>query len=68
MIKYNKKIYTYEALITGAKAFQKLCKISISDYGEYWKVNFENCIEDEQLTKKEFGNYIIEIINGAAIL
>ena len=65
MVRYKKSLYAYEALSESAEAFGHLCKISIDDANEYWQVEFENCVEDEHLTVKEFSNYIIEIINGA---
>lgn len=49
--------------MNAAEAYKNLVDISIAEYPDFFMVTFTNCIYDEKQTVKEFGNYVIGLMN-----
>lgn len=64
-MKYSKNMYAYKAIDFGKEAYKHLCKIEITETEQYWQVSFTECKVDKDILKKEFSNFIIEVMNGA---
>ena len=61
--RFNSEIYSQTAISIAAEAYKDLAEISISDTPEGFLVIFDQCEYDEEQTVKEFGNYVIDVMN-----
>ena len=64
-LELNKKIYTKNTVLSAVKAYNTLAKIQIFESAEYWICTFDKCIYDIGLTKYEFENYCIDLMNAS---
>ncbi len=62
-LRISKEIYDEKSLSGAVEAYKGFAEIKIEDIGESWTVSFEKCINGEQITVKEFENYLIGIEN-----
>jgi hypothetical protein len=60
----NKEIYTPLNIQSVIEVFGSLCKVNISEDGNYWIVIFSECKYDKTRTIKEFENYLIDYMNA----
>lgn len=65
-IELNKKIYTKDTIRSAVKAYEALAKIQVLESVEYWICIFDKCIYDIELTRHEFENYCIDLMNAKA--
>ena len=61
---FLKSVYPLDIIKMAVNDFSDMCGIRIEEIGKYWKVDFETS-SDSELIKKEFGNYLIDLLNGA---
>ena len=61
--RFNSEIYSQKAISIAAEAYKDLAEISISVTPEESLVIFDQCEYDEEQTVKEFGNYVIDVMN-----
>ncbi len=59
----NKNYYSREHIIAAVTAFAGLCRVELSENEDYYVCVFSNCVYDVDVTKKEFENYLIDLIN-----
>lgn len=62
-IEFDSLIYNSKALKIAVKDFQGLCKVELEEKSGLISCTFSNCKYDEAETAKEFGNYLIELMN-----
>lgn len=55
----NKEIYEKDSILFVINVFGQLCNIKLEDEDNYYRCLFLNCVNDEELTRKEFENYLI---------
>ncbi len=67
MIKYSKNIYPQKVLLNAINSYNELCKVNVTENNKYWIIEYEDCIVDEELLNKEFGNYLIDAINEVGV-
>lgn len=58
----NKKLYQVDSIEIAKKHYEQLAKISHEKNNEYHVLSFEDCYFDEQLTMKEFENYVLDLM------
>lgn len=63
----NKSIYTQKQILDTISAFSSLCNIKLCDDVAYFICEFYNCIYEIEETKKEFENYLIDLINTSSL-
>lgn len=56
-------IYDVECILQAVDAFQTLANIHIQPTEKYYICDFTKCVHDASVTKKEFENYIIDLMN-----
>ena len=61
---FLKSIYLYKAIKIAQYDYRELCDIVISENEKYWILKFSNCLVEAEVLRKEFSNYLIEVING----
>lgn len=59
----SKYIYTFPAIENAISAFSELATISIREETNCYLFEFENCVYEEDITLKEFENYLIDLSN-----
>ncbi len=65
----NTEVYPLSLLRKAAADYRQLARITIRNTDpQHAECRFENCIYDEELTKKEFLNYLIELENAGKSL
>lgn len=52
-------------MVKAIEAYSELARIEMSEEDKYWILEFGGCFTEENLVMNEFGNYLIEAINGA---
>ena len=62
-MKYSKNIYPRFAVVAAVEAFGDICKTFVTENDGYWVVNFSDYSVEKSLLIREFGNYLIDIIN-----
>lgn len=62
-MKLNKSIYSEKCILKAINDYSGLAKISISSINNYFICSFSECKYNEIITKKEFENHIIDIMN-----
>ena len=63
-IRINKAIFSDEAIQITIKAYNGYANMSVESRDKYAIVTFQDCKYDEELTAKEFENYLIGIENS----
>ena len=63
-VKINRSIYSEETITAAIKAYQNHAVISAKIKDDYAVLTFWKCRYDEDLTIKEFENYMIGIENS----
>lgn len=58
----SKDIYTSEFVEKGISAFSNLAEVKHEMDERYHILIFDNCYYDEELTKREFANYIVDLM------
>lgn len=59
-IKFNKKLYTKEAIEEAITAYKELAVFSLADSEDYWKVKIDKQGELEtDLLRAEFSNFVL---------
>lgn len=61
---YSKQIYDSKILIKAAEDFSKIAEISLQDNDENWICVFSCCLYNEELTAKEYSNYVLDLMNN----
>jgi len=64
IVKYNRSIYSNRAIDEAILAYSQLATITKSINNEYVELTFDNCKYDDDITVKEFENYLIGIENS----
>ena len=64
-IKLAKTIYSKKEIETAISDYSHLCVVGIGENSRYWIVTFFEFTGDFRILKKEFENYLIELMNGA---
>ncbi len=64
ILEANKEVYSRNHVIASISAYQNLCSVDFSESERYWILTFKDCVYGEQLTVKEFENYLIGLENG----
>ena len=67
-LKLNKDLYPLEFIKTAADTYHDLCTISVVERSPYYICLFSDCIYNEEITKKEFENYLIDLLNSHGII
>lgn len=62
-LKLNTNIFTKDYIERAVCAYKNICKIEITECGDYIFCEFTDCIYDKDETAKEFENYIIDLMN-----
>lgn len=62
-IKLNKEIYSLEHIRHAIMDFSALSTVVLSEEEKYYVCVFSECRYEEQLTAKEFINYITDLMN-----
>lgn len=63
--RYDLSIYDTSAIKKAILDYSNLCSISAHYYNLEVELSFSNCVYDENLTIKEFGNYVIELMGAS---
>lgn len=63
-VKYDSGIYTYETIRQAIKDYKELAFIVPTRLQNSTVCNFMMTKYDEELTIKEFGNYLIDLMNS----
>ncbi len=64
----NKCMYPKITILTAIKAFSSLCSIKLFEQNKYYICEFNNCTYGMTETKKEFENYLIDLINTDSLI
>ncbi len=59
----NKNYYSREHIAAAVTAFAGLCRVELSETDDHYVCVFSKCTYDVDVTKKEFENYLIDLIN-----
>lgn len=59
----NKQIYCSQYIEIAVQAYRSIATIKIVSDKEYWICVFEDCVYDNEITKREFENYMIALVN-----
>jgi hypothetical protein len=63
-LKLNKEIYNVEKIMKTMNVYRGYAKCSMSYDGDYTIVTFDDCKYDENITIREFENYLIGLENS----
>ena len=59
-VKFNKKLYTKEAIDLAISAYDSLARFFVFDQEDYWVVEIKGKGEvEEELLKAEFSNFVL---------
>ena len=67
-LKLSKEIYNYSLVKTAAKEFADISNILVSNEENYVKCIFSKCVYDDEITLKEFENYVIDLSNQRGLV
>ena len=59
----NKQIYCLQYIERAVQAYRSIATIKIVPDKGYWVCVFEDCVYDNETTKREFENYVIALMN-----
>ncbi|MFA5188672.1 MAG: HxsD-like protein [Patescibacteria group bacterium] len=64
VIKFNKKIYSLEAIEKAINEFKNLAEFKIKDEADYFEVQIDKIDNEyEGVLKDEFGNYVLGLMS-----
>ena len=63
-LKLNKDIYSNHRIVNAISAYSGFAEMEMHNRGKHWLIVFLNCKYDEELTIKEFENYLIGLENN----
>lgn len=58
------EIYSPKAIKEAKAAYDELANIKIEQNGDFWMLVFQNCRYGDEITAKEFENYLIGLENS----
>lgn len=58
----NKEIYSIDDIIAANQMYSNLAIINCIEKEHYYFLSFENCYYAEELTMKEYENYLIDLM------
>ena len=58
----NKEIYSFEIISETMDAYRDFAKFRLKDQEHYWILAFDQCKYEEEITAKEFENYLIGLL------
>jgi len=61
---FNKQIYDSECLRKAAEDFSTIAEISLQDNDKNWICIFSRCLNNDELTVKEYSNYVLDLMNN----
>lgn len=67
-LRLNKNIFSQSSISYAIDVFESLCVIIVSEDEKYFICSFDNCKYDVEKSKKEFENYLIDLINSNSII
>lgn len=59
----NKEIYCPQYIEMAVQAYRSIATVKIVSDKGYWVCVFEDCVYDNETTKREFENYVIALVN-----
>lgn len=62
-LKLNSNIFSIIHVKKAITAYKDICKIDINEINNYIACEFKDCVYDLEETKKEFENYVINLMN-----
>ena len=62
--RFSKAVYSSDAINSAIKDYVKIASITYSEVDEYYVCTFSKCITDTDRVIKEFGNYLVELMNS----
>lgn len=62
-LELSRELYDEKVLSEGISAYRGLAKIYVDQDSSYWILAFDRCVYGFERTKKEFENYLIELMN-----
>lgn len=63
-LKLCKELFEIKFLVKAVESFENLADISISNYSKkYYVIYFDNCLYSDDVTAREFENYLIDLQN-----
>jgi len=63
-IQIRREIFSLQSIQRAVEDYKKIAKTSLKTGKTYYTVTFWKCIHDEDLTVKEFKNYLIGLENS----
>jgi hypothetical protein len=61
-------IFDKEHILYAVKAFQNICDVGVHEEGSHIICEFSNCTYAENVTCREFENYVIDLMNAYNLL
>ena len=62
-LQLHKNIYRYTIIARAVRDYSELADIEVKETDFYWIVSFSLCRFDEEITRREFENYLIDLEN-----
>ena len=63
--KFDAEIYPLAVIQRAVRDYAEIAQIQIFPFKKYTTCVFYDCVASEELTVKEFGNYLIDLIGSA---
>lgn len=60
-MEFDKELYDRQAIFQAVRDYAALAAIDVYDLGGSWSCVFSNCRYHEELTQREFANYVLEM-------
>lgn len=61
-IRLNKELYSIKDIEKAKQSYRNLAEISFMETDCYYILTFDDCYYDEDLTMKEYDNYVIDLM------
>ena len=68
LIKLSKEIYEYRCIKKAIEDYAEIAEITIENSATYFICKFGNCKYGTEITKNEFLNYIIDLMNHMGVI
>ena len=62
-LKLKKELFSIKAIQRAAFDYRELADIQVYEVKDYVICEFQNCVYDYEITKREFENYVIGLCN-----